>query len=121
MAFRPESRFPSRVTLNAVVDTDAVRARRKRRHAVGDHGLCRPERCPAAGTVGTVVDLRTSSVTVPESVTALRDAIVDEVADQDPTVRALAIRLAELTATSSPAGVAAARALAELVSALRAS
>jgi hypothetical protein len=31
-----------------MADSDALRARRKRLHAAGDHGLCWPERCPAA-------------------------------------------------------------------------
>jgi hypothetical protein len=32
-----------------MADSEAVRSQRKRRHAAGDHGMCRPERCREAG------------------------------------------------------------------------
>jgi hypothetical protein len=52
---------------------------------------------------------RLYAVAIPDSVVALRTAIIAETADQDDTINAMAVRLAELTAVAGPARVAAAR------------
>lgn len=51
-----------------MADSSALRARRSRRHASGDHSLCRPERCAEA-----VVDDTPSVPLAPDSPGGLRE------------------------------------------------
>jgi hypothetical protein len=93
-----------------MADSDALRARRRRLHAKGDHTLCRPDRCPALGApprpaVGDV--------------TSLEKAVEIEFAGEDVMSRALALRLVELSAGPGVGGVAAVKALGELIAAQR--
>jgi hypothetical protein len=91
-----------------MADSDAVRARRKRAHAAGDHSLCRP---------GCERRLR---VATEDDVSVFRAAVEAEFAEGDEMVRSLAIRLATIAAEGHgvPA-VTALRALGELVAAQR--
>jgi hypothetical protein len=58
-------------------------------------------------------------VDLPADVVELLESLDAELADGDRMVRALAFRLAKLSATSGPAAVSALRALGELVAAQR--
>jgi hypothetical protein len=96
-----------------MADSDGLRAKRARLHRSGDHSLCRPARCPAAGEPVDSMDL-------PPDVKALVAALDAELEGADPTVRALAMRLARLSAGTGPAAVSALRGLGELVASQRA-
>ena len=65
-----------------VADSAAVRARRKRLHANGDHSTCRAG-CERRLRVATVDD-----------VSGLVAAVQTEFGEDDPLVRSLAVRLA---------------------------
>jgi hypothetical protein len=95
-----------------MADSGAVRARRSRQHAQGNHELCRPSSACKRSS------LRVASVgDVPAG---LVGAVLAELADADATVRELALRLAQIAETSpGMAGVQATKALAELVAAQR--
>jgi hypothetical protein len=93
-----------------VADDDAVRSRRKRRHAQGDHSSCLPTRCRALGAPATPKAGDTSP---------LAAAVLEEFPSHDPMSRALALRLVELAAGPGVGGVSAVKALAELVAAQR--
>jgi hypothetical protein len=95
-----------------MADSDGLRAKRARAHRNGDHSLCRPENCPKAGQT---VD----NTPLPPDVQELVDALDKELVDADPTVRALALRLARLSAGTGPAAVSALRGLGELLEAQR--
>jgi len=82
----------------SVVDSAALRQRRKRRHGQGDHALCRGEHCPLAGTVER------------DDVRDLRAAIEAELGN-DPARLAIARRLVEQAAAPGQPGVAAVVAL----------
>jgi hypothetical protein len=91
-----------------VADSAAVRARRKRLHAAGDHSTCRP---------GCERRLRVASV---DDTPGLIAAVHNEFPETDPLVRALALKLAQAAVEShGTAGVQALRALGELVAAQR--
>jgi hypothetical protein len=91
-----------------VADTDALRARRKRLHATGDHTTCRPD-CQRRLRVASTDD-------TPGLVAAVRD----EFPETDPLVRALALKLAQAAVEShGTAGVQALRALGELIAVQR--
>jgi len=91
-----------------MADSDAVRARRKRLHASGDHSQCRP---------GCDRRLRVASV---DDTPGLVAAVQGEFGESDPLVRALALKLAQAaTESHGTAGVQALRALGELVAAQR--
>ena len=96
-----------------VPDSNALRVRRSKLHASGDHSLCKPER-PCRMLSVVPVDARASSSS------GLVDAVAAEFAgSDDETVRQLALRLAELADQPGPQSVAACRALGELVAAQR--
>jgi hypothetical protein len=80
-----------------VADTGALRARRSRAHAQGDHGLCRH------GPQGE-----------DEEIQALVAAVAAEWGDGDDLSRAMALRLARLASGRGPAAVSALRGLAEM-------
>jgi hypothetical protein len=102
-----------------VADSDAIRARRSRLHRQGDHSRCLPSRCPVLGgrRLSAVPD--GAEVVLPDEVVELLEALDGELDAGDRTVRALAFRLARLSASSGPAAVQALRALGELVAAQR--
>jgi hypothetical protein len=81
--------------------------------------MCQPERCPALGgrRLSAVPD--GAEATLPAEVVELLEALDGELDAGDRTVRALAFRLARLSAMSGPAAVQALRALGELVAAQR--
>jgi hypothetical protein len=93
-----------------VADSDALRARRRRRHVQDDHSLCLPTRCTAVGAPAR---------DVPRDTSGLADAVREEFPDSDPLSRALALRLVELAGGPGVGGVQAVRALAELVASQR--
>jgi hypothetical protein len=89
-------------------DSGALRARRARAHAAGDHALCRPS---CGGSL---------RVARPADAPALLAAVEAEFAGEDALVRALAVRLATVAAEGhGVAAVSALRALGELVAAQR--
>jgi hypothetical protein len=91
-----------------MADSAAVRARRKRLHAAGDHSMCRPG-CGQRLRVATVDDMP-----------GLVAAVAGEFPESDPLVRALALKLAQAaTESHGTAGVQALRALGELIAAQR--
>jgi hypothetical protein len=91
-----------------VADSAAVRARRKRAHASGDHSMCR---------AGCERRLRVASV---DDVSGLVAAVHAEFGEGDPLVRSLALRLAAVASEGhGTAAVAALRGLGELVAAQR--
>jgi hypothetical protein len=92
-----------------MADSEAVRAKRSRAHRHGDHSLCDPARCSLG------------SDDLPVEVVELLEALDAELDDEDRTVRALAFRLARLSAGNGPAAVSALRALGELLAAQRGS
>ena len=93
-----------------MADSPALRARRKRLHAAGDHSVCRPG-CERRLRVASRDDVAASELVA---------AVEDEFPDTDPLVRALALRLARVAVEGhGAAAVQAMRALAELVSAQR--
>jgi hypothetical protein len=102
-----------------MADSDAIRARRSRLHRQGDHSQCLPGRCPDLGgrRLSAVPD--GAEAVLPAEVVELLEALDGELDAGDRTVRALAFRLARLSATSGPAAVQALRALGELVAAQR--
>jgi hypothetical protein len=102
-----------------VADSDAMRAKRSRLHRQGDHSQCSPSRCTALGgrRLSAVPD--DAQAVLPDEVLELLEALDTELDADDRTVRALAFRLARLSATSGPAAVQALRALGELVAAQR--
>ena len=81
-----------------MADSNAVRSQRKRLHAAGDHGMCRPERCREAG--------RRLEPVVPAG-------SIDPVAELEHLAR----RLIAVT-VADPVNTQAARALAEVLRAL---
>jgi hypothetical protein len=85
-----------------VVDSAALRQRRKRRHALGDHTLCRGERCALAGQVERA------------EVRALRDAVEAEFAG-DPVRLQTARQLVELAGGKGQPAVSALVALNRMV------
>jgi hypothetical protein len=96
--------------MSAMADSPAVRARRKRLHASGDHAECRPG-CGRRLRVATVDD-----------VSGLMAAVDAEFPADDELVRALALRLASVASEGhGVAAVTALRALGELVAAQRGS
>jgi hypothetical protein len=91
-----------------VADSAALRARRKRLHAAGDHSTCRP---------GCEHRLRVASA---DDMPGLVAAVQGEFPESDPLVRALALKLAQAAVEShGTAGVQALRALGGLVAAQR--
>jgi hypothetical protein len=102
-----------------MADSDAIRARRSRLHKIGDHSLCRPERCPALGRRRLSAVPDDATAVLPAEVAELIGALDAELDANDRTVRALALRLAKLSAGSGPSSVQALRALGELVAAQR--
>lgn len=51
----PSTVFPPALRMWAMADSDAERQKRYRRHKAGDHSLCDPARCEAAGPPGPSV------------------------------------------------------------------
>jgi hypothetical protein len=94
-----------------MADSDALRMRRHRAHQAGIHELCIPGRCPDAGLE---ISRPGAEVTA-----LLAAAVAEEFPSSDPTIRALALRLVELSEGRGPAAVQALRALGELVAAQR--
>jgi hypothetical protein len=91
-----------------MADSVALRSRRKRRHAAGDHSECRPG-CERRLRVATVDD-----------VSGLRASVAVEFGADDEVVRALALRLATIAEQGhGVAAVTALRALGELIAAQR--
>jgi hypothetical protein len=91
-----------------VADSAAVRARRKRLHATGDHSTCR---------LGCERRLRVATV---DDVSGLVEAVEAEFDPADELVRALALRLARVASEGhGMAAVGALKALAELTAAQR--
>ncbi len=80
-----------------MADSAALRMRRSRAHAQGDHALCRHG--PQDETA---------------EISALVEAVAAEWDGQDPLSRAMALRLARLAGGKGPAAVSALRGLAEL-------
>jgi hypothetical protein len=80
-----------------VADSAALRMRRSRAHAQGDHALCKH------GPQGE-----------DEEVAALLEAVASEWGDGDPLSLAMALRLARLAGGRGPAAVSALRGLAEM-------
>lgn len=80
-----------------MADSAALRMRRSRAHAQGDHHLCRH------GPQGE-----------DEEIGALVEAVAAEWDGHDPLSRAMALRLARLAGGKGPAAVSALRGLAEL-------
>jgi hypothetical protein len=80
-----------------VADSAALRMRRSRAHAQGDHALCRH------GPAGEE-----------EEIAALLEAVAAEWGEGDPLSRAMALRLARLAGGKGPAAVSALRGLAEM-------
>jgi hypothetical protein len=80
-----------------VADTAALRMKRSRLHAQGDHSICKH------GPQGE-----------DEEITALVAAVAAEWGDGDDLSRAMALRLARLASGRGPAAVSALRGLAEL-------
>lgn len=95
-----------------MADSDALRMRRSRAHAAGDHHLCVVGRCKA---LGPSAEQRAAE----ESTAKLLAAVREEFGTSDPLSLALAERLVELSAGKGVASVQAARALAEMVAAQR--
>jgi hypothetical protein len=83
-----------------VADSDALRAKRHRRHRDGDHALCKH---------GPVLAL------VKDEPGRLARAVAAEFPETDPMSRALALQLADLGSGRGAAAVQALRALGELV------
>jgi hypothetical protein len=102
-----------------VADSAAIRVKRSRLHKQGDHSMCSPGRCPDLGgrRLSAVPD--GAEVVLPAEVVELLEALDAELNPDDRMVRALASRLARLSATSGPAAVQSLRALGELVAAQR--
>jgi hypothetical protein len=92
-----------------VADSDALRMRRSRAHAAGNHDLCLIGRCKE---LGPSAEQRATDQATAE----LAAAVVAEFPESDPLSRALALRLVELSGGRGPAAVQALRALGELVS-----
>jgi hypothetical protein len=94
-----------------MADSGALRARRSRQHAQGNHELCR-ESAPCRRPLRVAVAGDTPA--------GLVGAVLAELPADDATVREMGLRLAQI-AESSPglAGVQATKALAELISAQR--
>jgi hypothetical protein len=101
-----------------VADSDAKRARRSRLHRQNDHSLCDPRRCPELGARPRLSAVPDDAPVLPE-VLELIEALDVELDGSDRLVRALAFRLARLSAMSGPASVQALRALGELVASQR--
>jgi hypothetical protein len=96
-----------------MADSNALRVRRSKLHAAGDHSLCKPDR-PCRRLALVPDDARASSSS------GLVAAVAAEFADSDDaTVRELALKLAELADQPGPQSVAACRALGELLAATR--
>jgi hypothetical protein len=91
-----------------MADSDALRQRRRRAHAAGDHDLCIVGRCKELG-------LSADQQAAAEGTARLRAAVEQEFPEHDPLSRALALRLVELSAGRGPAAVAALAKLGELV------
>jgi hypothetical protein len=89
-----------------MVDSAALRQRRKRAHRQGNHTSCRPEFCNLAGTI-EAGDVR-----------SLRDAIETELGEDLPRLE-LARSLITVAARGGPAAVGALRELSSLVEAKR--
>lgn len=97
---------PHRVTLRSMADSGALRARRARAHANGDHELCRPgSKCrqPAG----------------PAPANGLTASVMAVLAETDESVQQLGLRLAAIATDGrgTAAQVAAIRALGELLAA----
>jgi hypothetical protein len=94
-----------------MADSGALRQRRARRHARGEHDLCRP----------TALCRRGLRLAGPDDEpTDLADAVRNELAGVDVTVMAMAMNLVRVaTRGNTVAQVSATRALAELISAQR--
>lgn len=91
-----------------MADSDALRMRRSRAHAAGDHHLCIVGRCKE---LGPSAEQRAAEV----ATARLMAAVEQEFPTHDELSRALAARLVELSAGKGPAAVQSLRALAELV------
>ena len=89
-----------------MVDSAALRQRRKRAHRQGNHSLCRASHCSLAGQVER------------DDVTGLRDAIEAEFRD-DPARLAIARSHVEQAAQRGQPGVAAVAALDKMLEAKR--
>jgi hypothetical protein len=92
-----------------MADSDALRMRRSRAHASGDHHLCVIGRCKE---LEPSAEQRATEVVIAQ----LREAVLAEFPEDDALSRALALRLVELSAGKGPAAVEALRALGELTS-----
>ena len=90
-----------------MADSDALRMRRSRAHAAGDHDLCLVGRCKA---LGPSAEQRETERATAE----LAAAVVAEFPESDRLSRAMAMRLVALSAGKGPAAVQALRALGEL-------
>jgi hypothetical protein len=89
-----------------MVDSAALRQRRKRAHRQGNHTLCRPDRCPLSGTIER------------DDMRSLRDAIETELRDDLPRLE-LARSLITVAARGGPAAVGALRELGQTIEAKR--
>jgi hypothetical protein len=91
-----------------MADPAALRMRRSRAHAAGDHDLCIIGRCKALGP-------SPEQQATDQATAELAAAVLEEFPESDRLSRALALRLATLSGGKGPAAVQAARALGELV------
>jgi hypothetical protein len=91
-----------------MADSDALRMRRSRAHAAGDHDLCIVGRCKALGP-------SSEQRATDQATASLAAAVLEEFPSSDALSRAMASRLVELSAGKGPAAVQALRALGELV------
>jgi hypothetical protein len=90
-----------------MADSDALRMRRSRAHASGDHHLCLVGRCKE---LGPSAEQRATDQATAE----LAAAVLEEFPETDRLSRAMAMRLVALSAGRGPAAVGALRALGEL-------
>ena len=90
-----------------MADSDALRMRRSRAHAAGDHHLCVVGRCKELGPSG-------EQQATDRATAELAAAVLEEFPEDDRLSRAMALRLVALSAGKGPAAVGAIRALGEL-------
>jgi hypothetical protein len=98
-----------------MADSEALRARRYRAHQAGIHELCIPGHCKELERLGHPSGQQPAD----EATALLAAAVAEEFPSSDPTLRALDLRLVELSEGRGPAAVQALRALGELVAAQR--
>lgn len=75
-----------------MADSDAVRSRRKRRHAAGDHGMCGPscDRRPPGRVLATAAVAQAGPCTDPAAALAALAARLEAAHEADPADAAVA-------------------------------